>query len=272
MHSPTTIAWALLASILLTGAFLAVWLSPELRKFLRGTGSVRQTLSNASVGALFLLSQLFFRTVVIAVFAAVSAQVPWKLPFGSPLTYALTFLLLDFVYYWQHRLEHAVPLLWAIHSVHHQSADYNWSVSFRVGIFASLSTMCFHALIALAGVDPVTYAAVGTAHAMLLFGLHARTHFTFGPGRVFNAPIFHRVHHASNEDAIDKNFGGVLLVFDHLFGTFTPYRDGLEYGVTHEPVHHNPIVANVAPWVSLYREAASKPTVAKKLRALFVRD
>ncbi len=271
MHAPAHIALSLALSVLVTGAFLAVWLSPELRRWLRGTGSVRQTLSNASVGLLFLLSQLFFRGLIIGVFTAASSLVPWKLPHAHPVTFVIAFLMLDAVYYLQHRLEHKVPLLWAIHSVHHQSADYNWSVSFRVGFFASVSTMLFHTLVALAGVDAVTYAAVGTAHAMLLFGLHARTHFTLGPGRVFNAPIFHRVHHASNEDAIDKNFGGVLLVFDRLFATFAPYREGLAYGVTDEPVHHNPVTANIAPWVTLWRTAAQKETLGARLKAFFVR-
>jgi sterol desaturase/sphingolipid hydroxylase (fatty acid hydroxylase superfamily) len=212
------------------------------------------------------------RGALVAVFAFVSARVPWKLPehwFGS---YVLTFLLLDFVYYWQHRLEHTVPILWAIHAVHHQSIDYNWSVSFRVGVFASLSTVCFHTFLALAGVEPITYASVGTAHAMLLFGLHARTKFTFGPGRFFNAPIFHRVHHASNEEAIDRNFGGVFLVFDRLFGTFTPYREGLGYGVVGEDGPSNPLKANAAPWIALASTLARKPTVSAKVRALFVRS
>ncbi len=272
MQPPSHIAIALFTSITVTGLALAVWLSPELRRALRGTGSVHQTLSNASVGALFLLSQLFFRTILVSEFAWVSAHVPWKLPAHNPVTYLVTFVLLDLIYYGQHRLEHQVPVLWAIHSVHHQSADYNGSVSFRVGMLASVSTMIFHTLLALAGVDPVTYAAVGTAHAMILFGLHARTRFTFGPGRIFNAPIFHRVHHASDDDAIDKNFGGVLLLFDRAFGTFAPYREGLAYGVSDEPLHHNPVTANVAPWRTLLRSVSKKPNLGAKLRALFVRD
>ena len=69
---------------------------------------------------------------------------PYKLPEAAPWSWVLAFVLLDFVYYVQHRLEHATPLLWAIHAVHHQSRDYNLSVSFRVGVLASLSTLVFH--------------------------------------------------------------------------------------------------------------------------------
>lgn len=266
MHTLEAVALAMTVPFV-----VAVVASPALRRSLRGRGSVRQTLSNAGVGLVFLLSQALLRGALVGVFAGVAALVPWKLPAGKPATYALAFLLLDLVYYVQHRLEHRVPVLWAIHAVHHQSVDYNWSVSFRVGVFASLSTACFHSLLALAGVDPVTYAATATVHALLLFGLHARTTFAFGPGRFFNAPVFHRVHHASNDEALDRNFGGVLLVFDRLCGTFTPYRDGLVYGVKDEAPPADPLRANAAPWVALAAVVRRQPTLAAKLRALFWR-
>lgn len=260
-----------LLPFLFAGAGLALALSRRFRRYVRGTGSLQQTASNTSVGLLFLLSQTVLRGVMLGVYSAVSSAVPWRWEARAWWGYLLAFVLLDFVYYVQHRLEHQVPVLWAIHSVHHQSVDYNWSVSFRVGMLASLSTMCFHALVALAGVDLVTYAAVSTAHAALLFTLHARTKFTLGPGRFFNAPVFHRVHHASNEEAIDRNFGGVLLLFDRLFGTFTPYREGLVYGVSGEPAPQNPVSANVAPWSALLATVAKQPTLGAKVRALFVR-
>ena len=128
---------------------------------------------------------------------------PYKLPEASPWSYVAAFFLLDFVYYGQHRTEHAAPLLWAIHSVHHQSRDYNLSVSFRVGILALLSTIVFHSTLALAGVSATQYAAVVTLHGALLFMLHARTRFTLGPGRLFNAPVFHRVHHGADAAYIE---------------------------------------------------------------------
>ncbi len=266
MTTPQAIALAMTVPFL-----LALLLSRRLRRAVRGTGSLRQTASNAGVGLLFLASQALLRGALVAAFAGVAALVPWKLPPHHPATYALAFVLLDLVYYVQHRLEHRVPVLWAIHAVHHQSVDYNWSVSFRVGVLASLSTVCFHSLLALAGVDPVTYAAVGVVHAALLFGLHAPTTFTFGPGRFFNAPVFHRVHHASNDVALDRNFGGVFLVFDRLFGTFTPYQPGLVYGVKDEVAPADPLGANVAPWISLAAVVARQKTWRGRLRALFVR-
>jgi alkylglycerol monooxygenase len=249
---------------------LAVLLtSREARGWLRGTGSIRQTLSNAGVGLLFLLSQTLLRGTLLAAFAGLAALVPWKLPERDPWSWVLAFVLLDLVYYVQHRLEHGVPVLWAIHSVHHQSHDYNLSVSFRVGAFASLSTLFFHGFLALAGVNLTMYAALVAIHGGLLFLLHARTRFTLGPGRFFNAPVFHRVHHGAEAVYIDRNFGGVFLVFDRLFGTFTPYTEEPTYGVVGQESPADPVGANLAPFAALAASVRSQQTLRGKLLALF---
>ena len=244
--------------------------SSDARAWVRGKGSVRQTMSNAGVGLVFLATQLLLRGTLIAAYAFVAGLVPWKLPDDSVVAGLVAFVALDLVYYVQHRLEHAVPILWAIHSVHHQSHDYNLSVSFRVGAFASLSTFCFHALLALAGVSVQLYAIVVTIHAVLLFGLHARTKLAFGPGRFFNAPVFHRVHHGADAASIDKNFGGVLLVFDRIFGTFAPYDREPTFGVAGDSPHMGPLSANVAPFRELANRARREPTLVGKLRVLLV--
>ncbi len=262
-----TLAVLVFAAIALP-LFTMLIVSADARAWLRGTGSIRQTLSNTGVGVVFLVTQLFLRGALIGAFAFVASLVPWKIPDDSALSALLAFVALDFVYYVQHRAEHAIPLLWAIHAVHHQSHDYNLSVSFRVGALASLSTFCFHALLALAGVSVKLYAAVVTVHALLLFGLHARTKFTLGPGRFFNAPVFHRVHHGADAACIDKNFGGVLLVFDRLFSTFAPYDREPTFGVAGDTRHLGPISANVAPWRELVTRVRRERTWTGKLRVM----
>jgi alkylglycerol monooxygenase len=262
---------AIFAAYLLVPILAALLASREVRAWLRGTGSIRQTLSNAGVGLIFLGSQLLLRGTLMAAFAGVAAIVPYKLPEREAWSWAAAFVLLDLVYYVQHRLEHAVPLLWAVHAVHHQSRDYNLSVSFRVGVLASFSTLLFHATLALAGVSATQYAAVVTVHGAILFTLHARTRFTLGPGRFFNAPVFHRVHHGADRASIDRNFGGVFLVFDRIFGTFAPYVADPPLGVAGEPSPENPVAANVAPLASLIASLRAQPTLGRKLRALFVR-
>ncbi len=260
----------LIAACLVVPLLAALRSSHELRRWLRGTGSLRQTISNAGVGLVFVLVQLLLRGALLAAFAVVASLVPWKLP-DHDASYLLAFVLLDLVYYVQHRLEHAVPLLWAIHSVHHQSQDYNLSVSFRVGALSSLSTLGFHVLLAPMGVSATQYAAVVTVHAVLLFTLHARTKFRVGPGRLFNAPVFHRVHHGADDHYIDKNFGGVFLLFDRVCGTFAPYVDEPKFGVVRQEVTSDPLTANVAPWQQLVESVRARPTFLLKVRALFVR-
>ena len=262
---------AVLAAFLVLPLVAALVASSEVRAWLRGTGSIRQTLSNAGVGALFLATQLVLRGILVGAFAALAALVPWKLP-DEPSSYVLGFVLLDLVYYTQHRLEHAVPMLWAIHAVHHQSRDYNLSVSLRVGALSSVSTLFFHSALALVGMSALHYAAIATIHAALLFTLHARTKFTLGPGRFFNAPVFHRVHHGADAASIDRNFGGVLLVFDRLFGTFAPYTREPVFGVAGGRMPEGPVAANVAPFAELAHALARQTTWRGKLKVLFVRS
>ena len=262
---------ALIVLLVLVPIVATIALSQEVRTWLRGTGSIRQTLSNAGVGVLFLVTQLALRGAVVGAFAGVAALVPWKLSEHVWWSWPFAFVLLDFVYYVQHRLEHALPVLWAIHSVHHQSRDYNLSVSFRVGMLASVSTLFFHLSLALAGVTATMYAAIAAIHATLLFTLHARTKLTLGPGRFFNAPVFHRVHHGAEAAYIDKNFGGVFLVFDRILGTFAPYVEEPTYGVASQASPEGPVAANVAPFASLARTIRVESTLLGKVSALFVR-
>jgi alkylglycerol monooxygenase len=264
-----TLAVLVFAAVVLPVLTMVV-VSADARAWLRGTGSIRQTLSNAGVGAVFLVTQLALRGALLGAFAFVASLVPWKLPASAIGSAVLAFVLLDLVYYVQHRAEHAVPILWAIHAVHHQSHDYNLSVSFRVGALASLSTFFFHALLALAGVGVERYAGVVAVHAVLLFGLHARTKFTLGPGRFFNAPVFHRVHHGADAAYIDKNFGGVLLVFDRIFGTFAPYDREPTFGVAGDSTHIGPLSANFAPFRALAESVRRERTLRGKLRALLL--
>lgn len=256
----------LLALLLPTLAIVLA--SDEARAFFRGTGSIKQTMSNAGVGGVFLLVQLSLRGVALGLFAAVDAAVPWQLP-QLWWAYPIAFVFLDAVYYMQHRLEHSVPLLWAIHAVHHQSLDYNLSVSLRVGALATVSTVFFHALIALLGVSTAQYAAVLVVHGVLLFGLHARTRFTLGPGRFFNAPVFHRIHHGTAPQHIDRNFGGVFLVFDRIFGTFAPFDSEPTYGTVSIPPPSEPLGANAAPFAKLWRSIMRQPTRKEQILALF---
>lgn len=269
MHA-STLSIVIFSACIFVPTVVAVLASPKARAWLRGTGSVRQTLSNVQVGLVFVVVQIVGRGALLGAYAAIASLVPYELPTHSWWASVLAFVLLDFVYYVQHRLEHSVPLLWAVHAVHHQSRDYNLSVSFRVGALSSFTTLLFHSTLTFAGVGATTYAVVVTVHAALLLLLHARTKLTLGPGRFFNAPLFHRVHHGTDAACIDRNFGGVLLVFDRLFGTFEPFTVEPSFGVAGQESPENPVRANVTPLALLAQTVARQTTVRGKLRALFL--
>ncbi len=185
---------------------------------------------------------------------------------ASPLLFVATFLALDVIYYWQHRLEHAVPAMWAIHAVHHQSKLCDTSVSLRTSALAPLSVLVPHLVLAIVGVPFATYFAAYLLHTGLIFLLHSRTpRWMDRAGWFFNSPFVHRGHHSTHPSLRGKNFGGVFIVWDRAFGTFEPRCEvATEFGLANQPTPLNPFVANVAPLLRLM--APREPGVSQRAR------
>ncbi len=139
----------------------------------------------------------------------------------------------DFAYYWRHRAEHRVRLLWACHVNHHSSEHYNLSTALRQP-WTPVSELVVFPPLALLGVPPWMIMVAGGANLIYQYWIHTEVVDRM-PGwfeAVFNTPSHHRVHHGSNPEYIDKNYGGVLIVWDRLFGTFEPERAPVVYGLT----------------------------------------
>ncbi|AVO48891.1 hypothetical protein C6568_06215 [Melaminivora suipulveris] len=133
----------------------------------------------------------------------------------------LALLLYDFCYYWLHRMGHEVAVLWAAHAVHHQSQHYNLSTALRQTSSGALLGWLFYLPMALAGVPPLVFVVVGLIDLLYQFWVHTEQVGRLGWfDRWFCSPSNHRVHHAVNDDYVDKNYGGILIVWDRLFGTF----------------------------------------------------
>ncbi|MFA0037672.1 sterol desaturase family protein [Vibrio chagasii] len=163
----------------------------------------------------------------------------------SPLTVLAAFLLQDFLYYWFHRASHRINWLWASHVAHHSSPRMNFSTTFRQSLTYPISGMwLFWTPLIFVGFPPRLIIAVVAINLGFQFFVHTRVVKRLGwLEYVLNTPSHHRVHHAINPDYIDRNYAGVLIIWDRMFGTFTPERDGIMigYGIT-EPV---------APWEPL---------------------
>lgn len=154
---------------------------------------------------------------------------------ASVLTWMLLLLCTDFVWYWYHRLAHEVNVFWAAHVVHHQSEDFNYTVSARITVFQAFLRTAFWAGLPLLGFPAAMITSLLLVHGLYPFFIHTRLIGKLGILEyILVTPSHHRVHHASNEQYLDKNYGDVFIIWDKLFGTFQKEEENVEikYGLT----------------------------------------
>ena len=151
----------------------------------------------------------------------------------GPITWVLLFLFTDLVWYWYHRLAHEINLLWAAHIVHHQSEDFNYTVSARITVFQATIRCMFWAVLPLIGFPAEMISIFLLIHGLYPFFIHSQTIGKLGWLEYFMVtPSHHRVHHSSNPEYLDKNYGDVLIIWDKLFGTFVEEKTKPVYGLT----------------------------------------
>lgn len=191
---------------------------------------------------------------------------------GSWAAFLVCFLGVDFCYYWFHRTSHEMGALWAAHSVHHQSEEYNLSVALRQGAFQSLFSWVFYLPLAVLGFPPTVFLTCSALNTLYQFWIHTRLIGRLGPLEwIFNTPSHHRVHHGRNPRYIDRNHAGVLIVWDRLFGTFVPEQEEPLYGVVKPLKSANPLWANIAGWADLWAVSRRASGLADRLRPLVAR-
>ncbi len=203
-----------------------------------------------------------------SVFGAVWALAPVRLPLDDWRTWAAGFVAVEFAYYWFHRLSHRVRWLWASHAVHHSAEQMTLLSSLRLGWTNLLSAgwLCYLPLV-LIGFDPRLVIGLLALDLRYQFFLHTEARVSFGPLEwILNTPSHHRVHHGSNLPYLDRNYGGVVIVFDRLFGTFASERpdEPIRYGLVGRQAEPNPIKLSFREW----REIAHDVTAARDLRGV----
>jgi sterol desaturase/sphingolipid hydroxylase (fatty acid hydroxylase superfamily) len=244
--------------VLATPVFLALIAIEFGVGVLRGRNTYRlaDALSSIGLGVMSQVTGVFGRVLRIGLYALVFEHVAVApLPADALWVWVFALVFYDFCYYWQHRAGHRVAVLWAAHAVHHQSEDYNLSTALRQTSSGFLLGWLFYLPMALAGIPPLVFGVVALIDLLYQYWVHTQQIGRLGWfDRWFCAPSNHRVHHAVNERYLDKNYGGILIVWDRLFGTFEP-EDGAEpcvYG-TRAPLRSwNPVWANL----QVYRELA----------------
>lgn len=177
-------------------------------------------------------------------------------------TWLLLFFAEDFCYYWFHRASHEVRALWAAHVNHHSSEHYNLSTALRQSWTTPFTAPAFWLVLPLLGFAPwmvFTQQAISLLyqywiHTEAIDRLPAPLEF------VFNTPSHHRVHHGSNPEYLDRNHGGILIIWDRLFGTFAPERARVRYGLTENIRTFKPHVIAFHEWIAMARDARRAPS------------
>lgn len=254
----------------------------------RSVHRLGDSVSDLSCGILSQFAGIFIALGTVVAFSWVASH--WRIqlllplpewisrnPFAGPGvdvaalgSWAVVFLLDDFAYYWMHRTSHVVNLLWAGHVVHHSSEEFNLTVALRQSSLHGLMSWLFYMPLALLGIPVMMWLVCHALNLVYQFWVHTREINRLGPLElVLNTPSHHRVHHGVNPEYQDRNYAGVLIIWDRMFGTFEPEVAPPVYGLTKPLVSWNPVWANV----HVFGEIATKLRAARswgdRWRAVF---
>ncbi|MBR9825274.1 MAG: sterol desaturase family protein [Alphaproteobacteria bacterium] len=200
---------------------------------------------------------------------------PFQWSMSDWRVWVAAFILMEFTYYWQHRFSHTVRWMWATHAVHHSPNEFVLPAAFRLGWTGAISgSWLIHLPVALLGFHPAMMGAILLVGLRYQFFLHTEKIGRLGPiDWLFNTPSNHRVHHSSEADFLDKNYGNVLMVFDHMFGSYAAERPGQthRYGLTDPFTSNNPLHIVSREWVRLIQDVIASRTPASAFKAAFGR-
>jgi sterol desaturase/sphingolipid hydroxylase (fatty acid hydroxylase superfamily) len=229
---------------------------------------LKDTFTNLAIGILIALPGFLSKGIAFVIYSAVYQIAPWHLP-STFWCFVLCFIGSDLIFYLFHRLGHETQLFWAGHVTHHSSKEFNLSVAFRLPA-NSFYRFLFWAPLALLGFSPNMIILADSLVYIYGFYLHTKLIGKLGPIEwIFNTPSHHRVHHASNKEYLDKNFGGVLIIWDRLFRTATVETIAPTYGITHDVNTHNPIQLQLDEYIRTFRNAFNSGSWRKAIGYLF---
>lgn len=193
---------------------------------------VKEMFASYSTVPLGLLTQGIAYAIWFAVYIAFSEFAFFHIP-STLGAFAVCLILTDLMYYWDHRLGHQIQGLWALyHSVHHSSPMFDQSTSFRISFADQFVVPLFYLPLVLLGFDPKLVVACQVIVLAYQGWIHTEMVGKLGVlDLIVNTPSTHRVHHAAQPDYRDKNFGGILMVWDHLFGTYQAETTAPAYGL-----------------------------------------
>ncbi|MGO4816954.1 sterol desaturase family protein [Flavobacterium sp. W22_SRS_FP1] len=195
--------------------------------------------------------------------------IPWSIP-REWWAYILCIITIDFFRYWSHRLTHVNRFWWATHVTHHNSEKYNLSVAFRLGWTQHIKFIFFIPII-LMGFDPVLFFICHQIEVLYQFWIHTE-YIRKLPAPIeyiFVTPSHHRVHHSTNHQYIDKNFGSTLIIWDRIFGTFEAEEEQAVYGITTPLNTYNPVTLNFHEWKDMLLDVIKSRSLKEAYAMMF---
>ncbi|MCG8555822.1 MAG: sterol desaturase family protein [Proteobacteria bacterium] len=237
----------------------------------RGSYSFPDTVSNISCGIGQQLVQLLVHAPLLGAYLLVfEAGAVYEMP-STLWSWLVLLLLVDLAYYWFHRASHRINVLWAAHVVHHQSQHYNLSVALRQSWLEGIFALPFFLPLALLGFPGEMFVAAKMIQTLYQFWIHTREISKLGPFEsVLTTPSHHRVHHGINPEYIDKNYGGMLIIWDRLFGSFAAEKQEPAYGTVKPLNSWNPVWANVSYFAEMLSLARAAKRNLDRLRVGFM--
>ncbi len=238
--------------------FLLIAIEYALGRSRRNTNyRLNDALNSLSLGVMSQVVGLFTKLLAVGIYAAVySVAAVWQLPADQWWVWALAIVAYDFCYYWNHRLGHESAIFWAAHVVHHQSQEYNLSTALRQTSSGALLGWIFYVPMAIAGFPTEVFVVAAVVNLLYQYWIHTEQIGKLGWfDRWFGSPSNHRVHHAVNDRYIDRNYGGITMLWDRLFGTFVEEDEKCVYGTRAPLESWDPLWANVEVYADLVRKS-----------------
>ena len=217
-----------------------------------------------------MIINLAWKFVVLALYVLIYELTPLRLDPSDWWVWVLLFFADDFSYYWFHRISHESRFFWASHVVHHSSTHYNLSTALRQ-TWVPMTYLPFWLWLPAVGFEPWMVLLAQSWSLIYQFGIHTERirRFPRPIEYVFNTPSHHRVHHGSNEVYLDRNYGGILIIWDRMFGTYESEGERVRYGLTKNIRTYNVVRAAFHEYVAMWHDLRSAPRWRDKLGVLY---
>ncbi len=239
----------------------------------RDTWRLNDALNSIGLGVMSQLTGVFSALLTLGIYTFVFRHAaPWQLPTDAAWVWVVGLVFYDFCCYWHHRFGHTIALFWAAHVVHHQSEDYNLSTAPRQTSSGWIGGWAFYLPMALLGFPPLVFGVVALIDLLYQYWVHTQQIGKLGWfDRWFCAPSNHRVHHAVNDPYLDKNYGGIFIVRDRMFGSYAEEDDAVPcvYGTRGPLRSWNPVWANLHNYADLAKDCWRASNRGDRFRVWF---